>query len=321
MNGYLKDKPAWIQLMIFGGITFVVGLLTSFIGFAIVSHLNHLSIQELSSLKQDDYGRPEFAGIVKGLLIVQFFGFFLLPSIVFSYFADPKPLKFAGLKKPDRSDSFVLAVIIISFSYLMVGWMSALNQKIVQNLFGKAAQDWIEKGESEVNAMLQNILSMHNVKDLFVSVILVGVLAAVGEELFFRGMLQRIFIQIFKNPWLGILVTAAIFSAIHGQFLGFIPRWILGIILGALYWYSGSLWISMLGHFIFNTIPLVLIYFKMVDVTDQKAGHDTPLSVLGVIALVIVIALLNYIRKNSTTTYEKVYEPVEPDFRDFPDKH
>jgi len=102
----------------------------------------------------------------------------------------------------------------------MVAWLSVVNQKLVQNFLGKTAQNWIEKGESDVSGTLQNILSMNSPKDLLVSILLVGVLAAVGEELFFRGILQRIFIQIFKSPWWGIIVTAAIFSAIHGQFLG-----------------------------------------------------------------------------------------------------
>jgi membrane protease YdiL (CAAX protease family) len=103
---------------------------------------------------------------------------------------------------------------------------------------------------------------MKNSKDLLVSIVLVGLLAAIGEELFFRGILQRIMIQIFRSPWLGIFVTAAIFSAIHGQFLGFIPRMILGIILGLLYWYSGSLLPAIAGHFVFNSLQILLVYYK-----------------------------------------------------------
>ena len=317
MNSYLRYKPAWMQLIIFGGITIVLALVVTFIGVAIIGQVNHLSLLEISSLKQEDYAKPQFAGIVRGLLIVQFFGVFLLPSLVFAYFADPKPLKFAGLKKPDRIRFIFLGVIIMLCAYPLVGWLTSLNQKLVQNLFGKTAQDWIEKGESEVSGMLQNILSMNNAKDLLFSLLLVGALAAIGEELFFRGILQRIFTQIFKNPWWGIIVTAAIFSAVHGQFLGFIPRLILGSILGALYWYTGSIWTSIAGHFIFNSMPIILIYYKVVDITEQKGGKDMSLTMVGIIALVIVIALLNYLRKNSTTTYAKVYETDNRDFTDY----
>jgi membrane protease YdiL (CAAX protease family) len=199
-------------------------------------------------------------------------------------------------------------------SYLMVEWLGALNQKIVQQLFGKAAQRWIEQGESDVSGTLQNIIDMKSVKDLLVSIFLVGVLAAVGEELFFRGILQRIFIQAFKNPWAGIILTAAIFSAIHGQFLGFLPRMVLGIILGALYWYSGSLFPAMAGHFVFNSFQLILLYYKVIDAGPHKEEGSVLFSVLGVLALIFVVFLLNYLRKRSTTTYDKVYGLPPQDF-------
>ena len=317
MNSYLRYKPAWMQLIIFGGLTVGIGIAVSFIGLVIIGQVNHLSVMDLGLLKQDDFAKPEYAGVVKGLLIVQFFGVFLLPSLVFAYFADPKPLEFAGLKKPDRIRFIFLGVIIMLCAYPLVGWLTALNQKLVQNLFGKTTQDWIEKGESEVSGMLQNILSMHNPKDLLFSLFLVGVLAAIGEELFFRGILQRIFTQIFKNLWWGIIVTAAIFSFVYAQFIGFIPRFILGGILGALYWYTGSIWTSIAGHFVFNSMPIILIYYKVVDITEQKSGRDVSLTMVGIIALVIVIALLNYLRKNSATSYAKVYETDNRDFTDY----
>ncbi len=308
MNAYLKTKPAWIQLVIFGGLTFGIAIVASFIGLAIIASSNHVSLMDLSTLTESDFAKPEYAGIAKGLLIVQFFGIFLLPSLAFAYFADPHPLRFAGLKKPDRAYFILLGIFIILCSYLMVEWLGAVNQKLVKNFLGKSAQQWIEKAESDVGGTLQNILTMHNIKDLMVSIFLVGVLAAIGEELFFRGIVQRIFIQVFKNPWVGIIVTAAIFSAVHGQFLGFIPRFILGIILGALYWYSGSLWPAILGHFIFNSLQVVLIYFKVIGTSQSVGGPDILLPIVGILATVIVIILLNYLRKKSVTTYSRVYE-------------
>jgi hypothetical protein len=197
----------------------------------------------------------------------------------------------------------------------MVEWLGILNEQLVQTLLGKKAQNWIEKGENDVGGTLQNILTMKNPADLIKSIVLVGVLAAVGEELFFRGILQRIFIQIFKKPWIGIVFTAAIFSAIHGQFLGFIPRMILGIILGYLYWYSGSLLPAMLGHFVFNSFQVILLYNKMVNINQTSSVSDKLLPMMGIVATLIVIALLYYMRKHSITTYSRVYQPTYVDMK------
>jgi membrane protease YdiL (CAAX protease family) len=318
MDNYLRQKPAWMQLVIFGAMAFGIGILASIVGVFIVHLVTGLTIQEIGALQPKDFAKPEYGNVVKGLLLVQNIGFFFVPPLVFSYFADPKPLQFAGFKKPGRPIFIFLGVIIMSCSFLMVSWLSALNEQLVKHLFGKVAQEWIEKGEADANAMLTNLVNMSGPKDLLISILVVGVLPAICEELFFRGLLQRIFIQIFKNPWWGIVVTAAIFSAVHAQFLGFIPRWILGIVLGLLYWYSGSLWTSIAAHFIFNSLPIIMVYNKVADITEQKNGHDNSLNVLGIVTLVMVISLLGYLRKNSTTNYAKVYETDKNEFTDFP---
>jgi membrane protease YdiL (CAAX protease family) len=308
MNVNLKKQPAWLQLVIFGLCTLGIALIGSFIGFGVLASIHHISLLQMTRLTTADFAKPEYVSLAKGLLVVQFFTIFLIPSLLFAWLADPHPFQFAGLKMPDRLSYIVVGVVIILFAYILVEWLGELNQWLVKTVFGKSAQAWIEKGESDVDGTLQNILNMKNAQDLWVSILLVGVLAAVGEELFFRGILQRILIQAFKSPWIGIVVTGAIFSAIHGQFLGFIPRMILGIILGALYWYSGSLFPAMVGHFVFNSLQVVLLYYKKIDSNDPHSGlADKMIPLLGVIALVVIIALLNYLRKRSATTYEKVY--------------
>jgi membrane protease YdiL (CAAX protease family) len=306
MNLNLKKQSPWIQLIIFGIITMVIAFISTFIGAYVLASYNHIGLADLATLKPADFGRPEYATLAKGLLVVQFFGIFLLPSLFFAWIADPRPLAFCGIKKPNITNSIWLAALIMLCAYFMVEWLAIVNQQIVQHLFGKTAQKWIQDAENERNGTLQNILNMKNLRDLLVSVILVGVFAAIGEEIFFRGILQRIFIQTFKSPWAGILVTAAIFSAVHGQFLGFLPRMILGAVLGALYWYSGSLITAIVGHFVFNVVQVFLVYFKLVD-TNQNSTGNVFLFLVGIPALVIVIFLLNYMRKRSRTTYEEIY--------------
>jgi membrane protease YdiL (CAAX protease family) len=309
MNTYLRNRPAWVQLIIFGGLTGGIILVTSWIGLSLVARFNGFSTLQMAAMTPQDYAKPELAGVVRGLLIVQFFGIFLLPSLVFAYLADPHPLQFAGIKAPDRKSFYLWGILIIVAAFFMVEWLALINQELVSNLLGKSARQWVEKGETETDNMLKNILQMKNPGDLLKALLLVGAMAAIGEELFFRGILQRILIGACKSPWGGIVLTAAIFSAFHGQFMGFVPRMILGIILGALYWYSGSIIPAMAGHFIYNGGQLILVYLKISD-TDSKSTPDTMTWVVGLAALTCVIFLLNYLRKKSLTTYESMYPAV-----------
>ncbi len=256
---------------------------------------------QVASMVPADYARPELAGVIKGLLVVQFFGIFLLPSLIFAYLADPRPLVYSGLKAPQKNSFLLIGLITTIAAYFTVEFLGTMNEAIV-HLLPKATQKWVAGGEADANGALENILSMKSPIYLVMTIFRVGALPAIGEELFFRGILQKLFIQIFKSAWPGIIFTGFLFSAFHMQFMGFLPRMALGIILGALYWYSGSLYTSMLGHFIFNTINILLIYFKFADL-DSKSGPGKVFILIGVVSLAVIVFLLNYLRRKSTTTY------------------
>jgi len=308
MHTYLRNRPPWIQLIIFGGLTGGIFVASIYIGTGIVAQANHMNFSQIASMTITDYARPELAGVIKGLLIVQFFGLFFLPSLVFAYLTDPKPLAYAGLKPPERISFLFIGLLTMAAAYFMVEWMVTLNEELVLRTFSKSAQDWIQKGEEAADNTLKNILTMKGPADLLFSIFLVGILPAIGEELFFRGILQKIFIQIFKKAWPGIIFTAALFSAFHGQFMGFIPRMAMGIVLGALYWFSGSIFVSMIGHFIFNTINVLLIYFKIAEM-DSKTSSGWVISLTGLASMVIVILLIKYLRNHSSTSFEKEFLP------------
>jgi uncharacterized protein len=306
MHTYLRNRPAWVQLVIFGGLTGGVMFASYIIGAGIVAQINHMSMTQIASMSPADFARPELAGVIKGLLIVQFFGIFFLPPLIFSYLADPHPLTYVGLKAPDKGYFLFLGLITMVAAYFMVEWMAALNEDLVMRLLSKSAREWVQRGEAETDSMLENILSMKNPTDLLFSIFLVGILPAIGEELFFRGILQKLFIQIFKRAWPGIIFTAALFSAFHGQFMGFLPRMILGIVLGCLYWYSGSIFTSMVGHFVYNTVNIFLIYFKIADM-DAKGATGWTTTLIGLISLGFVVFLLNFFRKKSSVTYAGMF--------------
>jgi uncharacterized protein len=307
MHTYLRNRPVWLQLMIFGGLTSGLLILASFVGVSIVAQVYHLSFNQIASMKPKDFARPELAGVIKGLLIANDLGIFILPPLVFSYLADPHPLDYLGVRPPQNNSFLLIGLLTMMAAYFAVELLGSFNESIVY-LLPKSTQQWIMSGEADANGQMKNILSMKTPVDLLTTVFLAGALPAIGEELFFRGILQKLFIQIFKSAWPGIIFTGFLFSAFHMQFMGFIPRMALGVILGALYWYSGSIYTSMLGHFIFNTISVFLIYFKVADM-DDKASLSMGYIVIGLASLIIVVFLINYLRKKSTTSYAIVFPP------------
>lgn len=159
--------------------------------------------------------------------------------------------------------------------------------------FGQWAQETERMAEAIVKSITNNLTPL-----TFVSTfIVVAILPAIGEELVFRGLIQTELQRAFKNPHVGIWVASILFSAIHLQFLGFLPRMLIGAFLGYLYYWSGNLWIPMLGHFFNNGLQLIGLYLfqKGAFAFDMENTESPPWPVV-VISIVIVSFLLLYLK-------------------------
>ena len=197
----------------------------------------------------------------------------------------------------------------------LVNFLGELNNLVH---FPKAVEGWMKRSEAEAAKTVQALLSKHTIKDLILNLICIAGLAAVGEELLFRGMIQRLLIKMFRTPWPGIIITAFLFSAMHMQFYGFLPRFLLGILLGAIYWYSGSLWTVILAHFVYDGLLIVLVYFNPAMLNDKASVKLSNLALVGSISFAGVVLLLEWMRKKTTTTFAEVYADDDKPVKDHP---
>jgi membrane protease YdiL (CAAX protease family) len=125
--------------------------------------------------------------------------------------------------------------------------------------------------EESATRMIKALLVMDSPWELLVNLLVVGVVPAIGEELVFRGVVQQQLERSFGRPILAIWITAALFSAIHFQFAGFLPRMVLGAGLGYLFFWSKNLWTPIIAHFFFNAVQVVAYYYL-----GEKAGQLQP---------------------------------------------
>ena len=116
------------------------------------------------------------------------------------------------------------------------------------------------------------MLNVDTIGGLLFNLLIIALIPAIGEELTFRGVLQQGLTRR-MNPHIAILLSSAIFSFIHFQFYGFLPRMFLGMLLGYLFYTSGSLWTSMLMHFINNGCAVVVYYLNNKGVIDVDVDH------------------------------------------------
>ena len=304
MQSYLKTRPVWIQLLLFLGMAMGIFMIFSLIGMSILSGMTGISIFDVGNMSKWTGANPKMLTFVRGMLLIQFLGLFVIPSLLFAYFSDPKPWQYIGLKRPIKPIYWIFGIASLIIAITLVEYTGLLNREIN---FGPA-QQWMQSMEDEAMQQIKFMLGKRTPGELITNLIFISLFAGIGEELFFRGVLQRLFIKMFKNPWAGILVAAFIFSVIHFQFYGFIPRFILGILLGAIYWYSGSLWPAIVAHFAYDAFAVILIYFRpdMADNENMNAMMGN-LIIMATISLAIVIGIVIAMKKRSTTTYESMY--------------
>jgi uncharacterized protein len=309
MQTYLKTRPVWIQLILFIGMSIGILMTISLIGALILSKMTGLNLLEFSNPESWDPKKPGMLTFMRGMIFIQFIGLFLIPSLLFAYFSDPNPKQYLGLKPPSKFFYWIAGTAALLLAIPLVDFLGSFNKSIDFGTF----QQWAQDKETEAMRMLQFMLGGNTVKDLFINLIFIAVFAGVGEELFFRGVLQRLFIKATKDPWIGIVIAAFLFSFFHFQFFGFFPRFLLGILLGAMYWYSGSLWVAIVAHILYNGFFIIVAHFNPLLVSNPDASVIAPsyLAITAIVSAAIIVALVWVMKKNSTTSYKEVYAGEE----------
>jgi membrane protease YdiL (CAAX protease family) len=188
-------------------------------------------------------------------------------------------------------------------SNALLEWITALNQKMSLPDALHRMEIWIKQKEDEAAELTKNILVMKNYSDLGINLLMIAILPAIGEELFFRGGIQNILTQWFKNHHVAIWVTAILFSSIHLQFYGFFPRMFLGALFGYILVYGKSIWYAILGHFLNNGTAVVMAYVlqkqgKSMDEIDNSTSFEWyGYLISAILTLILLFAFFKIAKK------------------------
>ena len=288
LKGILKDKSDSLKLFYF----FLIVIISSFVGILISSII---SPTEIDSLLNENIFRLKMSQLIASLFI------FIVPSVVLSYFTFNESLNIFGFKRGLKRQNLQIILLIMIFIQPFVIFCVQINSSVLDSIseYIPAIYKQMKIMEDRATELTEFLLQMNTIGDLFFNIFLIALIPAIGEELFFRGIIQ----QKLKNiltPHLSVFITSFIFSAIHFQFFGFLPRFFLGMILGYLFLYSRNLWTSIFAHFINNALGVLLMYssFKdnlSFDVTKVPNIEVSPL--LASFSILVVFFFIYLYRK------------------------
>jgi membrane protease YdiL (CAAX protease family) len=288
---YYMSPPVRFFLLL--GITAISLILGGLITFSIVAGYLQVSFAEtqLALLDAKNAHIALFANAFASLIA------FLVPSIAVAFFTNGSIAKNMGFK-PISTIKLVYWVLLLSFVGLVLsGAAASLTEKIPVPAQFKA---WATGLENTYKQAMLAMTKMNSIGDLIFNIIAVALIPAFVEELFFRGALQKTIKNWSGNVVMSIVITAIIFSAFHFSYFGFLSRMLLGILLGFIYEYSGSIWLSILMHFINNAIAIITLYtVRGNQVQVEKAMDESIPMYWGIFAIALVIYLLQQIKKDA----------------------
>ncbi len=187
-------------------------------------------------------------------------GMFILPPLLFAYLFSTHSGRYL---KISRSPSLMLLLLggLSIFTLLpFINWLAEINSHMTFPNALAGIGEWMKAKEVQADQLTELFLQVKSPAGLALNLLVIALIPALGEELLFRGLLQRLLGEWTRNIHAGVILTAFIFSALHLQFFGFLPRFLLGLMLGYLLEITQNLWIPIFAHFVNNATLVILFY-------------------------------------------------------------
>lgn len=216
---------------------------------------------------------------------------FVLPPIVYALLIKENPFKSLGFNKTTITWLFLgvaMMYAILPLNSVFAEWNANIKFPDSMTDFERLLQDMQERATE----IMERFVNVTSIGGLILNLFMIAGLAALGEELLFRSIIQTSLIKVCKNAHIGIIIASAIFSIIHMEFYGLLPRFVLGMLLGYMYYYSRSIWIPIAMHFANNGTIVFLYYLNNIGTIniDVESFGKTNIFVL-ILSIIAMIAL------------------------------
>ncbi|MDE7407792.1 MAG: CPBP family intramembrane metalloprotease [Muribaculaceae bacterium] len=258
------------RIVLFTSIFILLFLITSVLCWLIIyiGHENQPSLR--------------IAAVVQDILI------FIVPAITTALLVTRRPDRFLHINIAPGASRLITSILTLLVAIPAMNALIAWNESLHLPQALSGLEQWMIQSEQQANAFTAKLMSGTSFADLALGILIIGVLAGLSEELFFRGTLQRLLITRPMNPHVAIWLTAFIFSVFHFQFFGFFPRLLLGAYLGYLVYWTQSLWIPVIVHALNNSLVVLTTWLSARSCSWAALDHVGVEG--GIVAWITVIA-------------------------------
>lgn len=229
---------------------------------------------------------------------------FILPPLACALLFQNNPKEFLKVNNKSNIATYLLVLVLVLACQPVVAALGDFNKSIIPE-----SANWIHSMEEQLAKTMEILVADKSISGIIGNMFIIALMAGISEELFFRGGMQQLIEKITKNSHLAVWITAFIFSVIHFQFYGFLPRMILGAMLGYLFVWTRSLWVPIIAHAVYNAINLAAMqYFYGTPQYEEMENMKTAdIWWVVIIGGIIAVTCLYYIFKLNK---QKIEEPI-----------
>ena len=309
MKGVFSGHSAGMQFLILFLLGLAGAMISSFLGLAFSPMFFEVTYRDIFNGMS---GLPPET--LKFLQLFASIGTFLLPAMVGAWLFSPRPWEFLGFKKFEKPFAVVPLLILLalsgsSVSDLLYRFSTAIPWPDSLSFL----KEFLDHTEALMSEQIRVFLEMDNIWDFAGVFVIMAILPAVGEEFLFRGVVQPLMKRSFRNTHVAVFVTAFLFALLHQQVYAFLSIMALGVVLGYLKEWSGSIWVPVIMHLVNNGAIIIGVYFLGMSYDNESVlGEEANWAVSLVVLLAFVALLLLLYRLLQPST--KAKSPTEEAF-------
>lgn len=222
---------------------------------------------------------------------------FILPAVTIGYLQSRSGARFLGLDSAPTTYWIAVSTALYFLLMPVVNYLAELNQQMSLPASMKGIEQAMRTMEADAERISNLLLSETSIPGMIVTILIVGVLTGFSEELFFRGATQGTLRRCGVGPQIAVWVTALIFSAVHFQFFGFVPRLLLGALFGYLYLWSGSIWVCAYTHALNNSCVVFTTWMINRGYWNESASNAGADPVMAAVSVLISGLLVWWVLK------------------------
>ena len=297
---FSQQKPAWLSVVLI----FVVAML----GFAVIGPVLGFFLAlpfmdgDFFSLQNKLASPSDYPELRIPIFIIQgcatLVGLIIIPALYLYAVERKNPIEKLFRGKPLYGKTLLLTIVLVILFMIPNSFFIEWNAGLSLPDFLQGFETWAREKEDLASQLTTYLTTFDSVQEFMLAFVVIAVLAGVGEELVFRGMLQPELQRATGNIHAAIWTSAILFSAIHLQFFGFVPRVLLGVLFGYLYYWSGHIAVPVLAHVVNNGFSVVMVYLYQLGIVgiNWETTEAAPLPIVALFTI-ITFGLLLYLKK------------------------